>query len=199
MSVTRLSPSVLPLIPSTFAEGDLLASGPCTLERLVSGQWACTKCDNPTVTVTDAIVRRYFTDPTSLEAFGVPLFTPAHVYVDEPLPGRPISAGENPFERDRPYLVCSTRQGGFISGVVNRETSFWGPAQVAVTVNGSDPADEMLAAGREISLTETGTVFVRKPSIALTVAYVPAESPTEAEASGIVAYAAALATLHALA
>ncbi|MFJ8301317.1 hypothetical protein ACIQ9R_36200 [Streptomyces sp. NPDC094447] len=189
MSVSRLSPSVLPLFPSTFAEGDLLTTSTCTLERLASGQWACESCESPTVAITDAVVRRRFTVPEILHAFGVPLFTPAHVYVDEPLPGRPISAGENPFERDRPYLVCSTRQGGFISAVVNREPSTWGPVQVAVTVNGSTAADEMLAAGREISLAETGTVFVRQPGIALTLAYVPADDPTVAEADALIEYA----------
>lgn len=184
-----LPPTVLPLVPSAFATGDRVTHRACTLERLASGAWLCLKC-GPTLTPkTDAHVRELFVNPACLDALGVPMFSPANVPADAPLPGRPVAAGESPYEV-RPYLMCVTGTAlpAVLAGVQTSEPGPWGPAQYAFTARANRVESDIF----EASMTETGTVYLRLPAtpttIAVTLAYIPAELPTDEEAAAILSY-----------
>ncbi|MER5482597.1 hypothetical protein ABT024_05185 [Streptomyces sp. NPDC002812] len=180
-----IPPSVLPLLPSAFAIGDRITHGACVLERVAVDRWQCTKCSR---TVTDAHARGYFTDPAGLDALGVPQFAPLHVAAGEPLPGRPVAAGECPYEAGRPYLMCGADPETFTSmrGIPSQESGPWGIAQNAF------PAQVSCAGGEdfELSMTATGTVYLRVIGSPVTCAYVPAEYPTEEETVSLLSYAA---------
>ncbi|MEV0487309.1 hypothetical protein AB0I69_42755 [Streptomyces sp. NPDC050508] len=183
-----LPPSVLPLVPSTFATGDRVSHRACTLERLASGRWTCVKC-GPSLGATDASVRELFVNPEFLEAQGgVPLFSPANVPDDAPLPGRPVADGESPYEAGRPYLFCSTgvEKPVSLQGVPAAEPGLWGPAQFAFTAKSVPACSDVF----ETSMTETGTVYLRVPGV--TLAYVPADLPTEPEMVALLSYSVLL-------
>ncbi|KIF00922.1 hypothetical protein PL81_38530 [Streptomyces sp. RSD-27] len=179
-----IHPSVLPLIPSSFATGDRIQYGPCTVERLSSGLWVCVDCPVP-FRYPDADMRQLFVNPASLELVGVPLFSPANVPEGIPLPGRPIAEGERPYELDRPYLMCAASGSTPYMGPVKSEKEGpWGAAQLALTSQSRAGGEDF-----ELSLTETGTVYLRLIGTPLTYAYVPAEYPTDEEGADILSFA----------
>ncbi|MFI9052472.1 hypothetical protein [Streptomyces sp. NPDC053427] len=185
-----LPPTALPLVPSSFATGDRLTLGACTLERLPVGLWVCTECGPTYLSKTDAQMRELFVAPECLDALGVPMFSPANVRPGMPLPGRPVVEGESPYEEGRAYLVCSTgnERPGDLAGIPATELGPWGPAQLALTAkaNPVGSGDDF-----EVSITETGTVYLRVGQ-AVTLAYIPAELPTESEMVAILSYSALL-------
>ncbi|WP_433860239.1 hypothetical protein [Streptomyces kronopolitis] len=185
-----LPPTVLPLVPSAFATGDRITHQACTLERLSSGNWACVKCGPPSAPKADARIRELFVAPECLDTLGVPMFSPANVPADMPLPGRPVAEGESPFEEGSPYLFCSTgnERPTYLAGVPASELGPWGPAQFALIAKGSRVRGDEF----EVSITETGTVYLRIPGGAVTLAYVPAELPTESETVAILSYSVLL-------
>ncbi|WP_221888715.1 hypothetical protein [Streptomyces sp. WAC05292] len=175
---------MLPLVPSSFAAGDRVQYGPCFAERLPSDQWACVECPN-SHRYTDAEIRQLFVDPVSLELMGVPLFSPAHVSADAPLPGRPVAKGERPYEQDRPYLMCgSSGHAEYMGAISSGEEGPWGATQAALTSQSRAGGEEF-----ELSLTETGTVYLRLIGTAVTYAYVPAEYPSAEESADILSFA----------
>ncbi|MFD0352966.1 hypothetical protein ACFVHW_04340 [Streptomyces sp. NPDC127110] len=150
-------------------------------ERLPDGLWACTT-SRLTERYDDGEIRRLFVDPVNLDRNGLPLYSPASVPPDEPLPGRRVQHGENPWERRRPYLMAGPRDGMFQA--LLRDNSPWGPSQRAASP--CLPSDSSFIA-KEVALTVTGTVWLRFSG--MTVAYVPAEYPTDEEAATITAFA----------
>ncbi|MGW7090006.1 hypothetical protein ACWGH2_41855 [Streptomyces sp. NPDC054871] len=187
-----LPPTVLPLVPSVFATGDRITRGACTLERLPVGLWVCT-CGPTYVSKTDAQIRELFVAPERLDALGVPMFAPASVSSEAPLPGRPVTGGESPFEGGRPYLMCmtGTTLPAVLAGAPASESGPWGPSQMALIAQ-AKPVVQSDAI--EWSMTATGTVYLRVPAtpktIAVTIAYVPADYPTEDETAALLSYAA---------
>lgn len=168
--------TALPYIPSEFVPGDRLTYAGKTFRRAESGLWLFPGIGP----VSDAEVRQVYTDPEHLEVFGVPLMAPAPVPTDEPLPGRPVAVGENPFEA-RPYLMAADLRGAFQS---IPDDGPWGIAQrVGAPIAPKGP----VAWTYEMSLTDTGRVWYRAHG--MTVAYVPAEDPTEDETVAILAAA----------
>lgn len=174
--------TALPYIPSVFSAGDRLSVGSETLTRDEKGRWVCEHEWCPCVT-TDAGARSCFTDPELLVLFGVPLLSPAPVPADEPLPGRPVAVGEQPFE-ERPYLMVGTGPGDAPFQPLKNTNGPWGPAQRACTPSAPDSPT---AFTYEMTLTDTGTVWFRLSGN--TFAYVPAETPTDAEAHGLMSVA----------
>lgn len=187
--MTLLSPSVLPLIPSAFATGDRITYGQHTVERLASGMWESPALGPAPFPVTDAQIRTLFVSPFALDTLGgVPLFAPANAPADMPLPGRPVADGESPYEVGRSYLICSTGNEvpTMLDAVPVDEGGPWGTAQAALTAEGGRTG----GAEFEVSMTETGTVYLRIPGGAVTLAYVPAEDPTQDEANALIEHAA---------
>jgi hypothetical protein len=86
--------------------------------------------------------------------------------------------------------VCITGcNGPELAGVQTSQRGPWGRAQAAVLgTNFSQWGDQL-----ELSLTDTGTVYLRIPSGLMTCAYVPADDPTDLEAIALVAHATTLA------
>ncbi|MFJ5588292.1 hypothetical protein ACIQCG_00915 [Streptomyces noursei] len=195
--MSKLSPSVLPLIPSAFATGDRVSYWRCTFERLPSGTWACVTCGPAPIPFTDADIRDRFVNPPLLDALdGIPLIAPANVPADAPLPGRPVPDGENPWESGRPYLLCSTGNDvpTMLAAVQGSEPGPWGIAQAALTTPGNLCRGDVF----EASMTETGTVFLRMTGGAVTLAYIPAEEPTTEESNALAEYNAMAALLDVL-
>jgi hypothetical protein len=177
--VSLLPLTALPYIPAAFAPGDRVTHLTCSLMRDSSGLWTCKSCE-PRGPINDSSIRRRFVEAVSLEVLGVPLMAPAPVPTDEPLPGRPVAEGENPFEV-RPYLMAGDLGGVFqpLPG-----DGPWGIAQRASTpIAPNGPA----AWTYEMSLTDSGRVWYRAHG--LTVAYIPAEDPTDNETVAILAAA----------
>ncbi|MFJ5142963.1 hypothetical protein [Streptomyces sp. NPDC088707] len=188
--MTLLSPSVLPVVPSAFMPGDRITVGSCTVVRLASGVWECSTCKDDPISVDDATIRDLFVSPSRLTELGrVPMVAPAEVPADAPLPGRPVLSGEKPFEPGRTYLVCSTGVGTGLAGV-RGGSGPWGAVQAAlVPAHGGPSCGEHF----EVSLAETGTVFMRCAEGGVTFAFIPAEQPTETESHALMTYAAVLA------
>ncbi|MGW0562853.1 hypothetical protein ACWDZ4_20095 [Streptomyces sp. NPDC003016] len=173
-----------------FATGDRIFHRACTLERLASGTWASVECGPMAKPKTDAKIRELFVNPARLAALGVPLFSPAHVPADAPLPGRPVADGENPYRVGHAYLLCVTPGAApnHLAGIPTVQPGPWGTAQAAFLATATHKWGKEF----EVSLTETGTIYLRLPDLSLTFAYVPAEDPTDQEAIGLVAYATLL-------
>ncbi|MFJ4342646.1 hypothetical protein [Streptomyces sp. NPDC088915] len=184
--MTHLSSPVLPLIPSAFATGDRISCRGCTYVRLASGIWECPPCGPASFTINDEAIRSLFVQPGLLDAMGsVPLFAPASVPAGTPLPGRPVLAGERPFEPGRPYLLSSTDDTEDLAGVPNDKPGPWGIAQATIVSSDGGPSS---GNGYDVSLAETGTVFIRTADKGVTLAYTPAEEPTAEEASVLSAH-----------
>lgn len=166
--------SALPYIPSVFSPGDRLTYAGEFHTRDDEGRWMCGKPGCPPVS--DSDMRRLYTDPTFLATAGLPLIAPRAVPDGEPLPGRPVEAGECPFEADRPYLMSGNPLFPF-RAIVAMEPGPWGLTQGATTFEGP-----VCQGWYETTLTATGTVWIRVPSSSgvrqVTSAFVPAELPS---------------------
>ncbi|MET9528169.1 hypothetical protein [Streptomyces coeruleorubidus] len=166
--------SALPYIPSVFSPGDRLTFAGTSQTRDDRGRWTCERPECSHV-FTDSDVRRLYTDTGSLALNGLPLIAPAPVKADEPLPGRPVSEGERPIESDRPYLLAGDLSGAFLP-LVEQEPGPWGVAQAA----SSWEAGDARPGGREVTLSASGVMWVRRPFCGRpwTYALIPAELPT---------------------
>ncbi|MFD4933470.1 hypothetical protein [Streptomyces virginiae] len=185
--MSLIPPSVLPLVPSAFATGDRITHSACVVERVAVDRWLCVECGSTDATITDRQAREYFTDPACLAALGAPLFSPAHVPADAPLPGRPVAEGECPYVAGTPYLMCGTNNvsAPYMEAVPYLEGGPWGTAQKAFTAKNSRYGGDNF----ELSLTETGTVYLRVIGSPETYAYVPAEYLTEEETVEVLSWA----------
>lgn len=173
--------SALPCIPSVFSSGDRLTLAGDPQVRDEQGRWTCERPECAHV-LTDAEVRRLYTDTRYLTLFGLPLIAPAPIKADEPLPGRFVAEGESPFEADRPYLMASDK-GGRFEGLTS-DPGPWGIAQRAGTPKVPDRPG---AWTYEMSMTDRGVVWYR--AYGLTVAYIPAERPTGDDVTALMSVA----------
>ena len=119
----------------------------------------------------------------------MPLISPPHVPAGAPLPGRLVAAGENPYEAGSPYLMCGGTGNAstpYMKAIQSMEVGPWGIAQAAFHAPGNCAGGDYF----ELSLTETGTVYLRVVGSPVTYAYVPAEYPTEEETVNVLSWAA---------
>ncbi|MEU7228986.1 hypothetical protein [Streptomyces chrestomyceticus] len=162
-------------MPVAFTTGDRITVFGTTHARSVDGRWMCgADC---VAAFTDEEARRMFTHLPLLAKAGVPLLAPASVGIDEPLPGRPVRGREVPFEQGRAYLMAGT-SGPSADPVmplpeIDVEPGPWGPGQRTTVA----PQLDHFPPKWEVSLTETGVVWVRLPAGTGTYAYIPAEAP----------------------
>ncbi|MFC8538071.1 hypothetical protein ACFUJY_29725 [Streptomyces sp. NPDC057249] len=180
---TILPLSALPYIPSAYSPGDRLEVAGEVQIRDEQGRWTCGRPECPNL-LSDADVRRLYTAPDLLTRLGLPLIAPRSVPADVPLPGRPVSIGESPFERDRPYLMCGNLLGNFHALTVS-DPGPWGIGQSATTLD-----DPLRPGNHEVTLTATGVVWVRKRSCfdgaQMTCAFIPAELPAVDEVMALI-------------
>ncbi|WP_030372396.1 hypothetical protein [Streptomyces rimosus] len=174
--MSLLLPSVMPHVPAAFAAGDRVTVLGTAHTRSEEGRWTC--CADCPAAFTDEEIRKMFTHPPFLAEAGVPLFTPASVGADDPLPGRPVRDGEMPFEQGRAYLLAGTK-GPSSNAVVplpemdDTAPGPWGPGQRTVDA----PSIKRFPRDWEMSQTETGVIWVRLPAGTGTYAYIPADAP----------------------
>ncbi|MFB8025923.1 MULTISPECIES: hypothetical protein [unclassified Streptomyces] len=180
-----LPPSVLLAVPVTFAPGDRVTFTDETHTRDEQGRWMCSHPACPPMT--DDQIRSAFTDPALLEVLGAPLIAPASVGVDEPLPGRPVGEGENPFESEHLYLLAGTRgpsANPFVA-VPEAAPGPWGLHQRTLTIH----VGPVRSSNYEMSQTATGVIWLRLPNGSGTYAYIPATDPASELVDGLLALA----------
>ncbi|AWI32646.1 hypothetical protein [Streptomyces tirandamycinicus] len=166
--------SVLPYVPAVFTPGDRITLAQETHTRDERGHWAC---DTPLCpsSFTDDEMRRFFADPRTLAQVGPLMIAPADLAPGDPLPGRVVESGEDPFELSRPYLMAGTAGPSHMPFQPLRDDvpGPWGFGQRTRV------SHKPLARMRcwQMTLTPTGVVWLRLPSGTGTYAYIPADEP----------------------